>query len=157
MSVNLRQSSTQATEVDLTVLLDELKIVVTPSLQEEEIAAHWEIEPRLPLVWADRSSLMQVFLNLISNSTRALSKKSIRKLRISAESVGEQIHVRVFDNGGGVLHTEHLFHPFQAGAEATGLGLYMSRAFARSFGGELRYIPLADGACFVVELRQANA
>lgn len=156
-SVNLTQSSSQATEVDLAVLLDELKIVVTPSLQEEEIAAHWAVEPGLPLVWADRSSLMQVFLNLISNSTRALSKKSIRKLRISAESVGDQVHVRVFDNGGGVLQTEHLFHPFQAGAEATGLGLYMSRAFARSFGGELRYIPLADGACFVVELRQANA
>jgi len=74
-SVNLRQYASQATEVDLTVLLDEFKIVVDPSLEEEEIAAEWTIEPGLPLVWANRSSLMQVFLNLISNSTRALSKK----------------------------------------------------------------------------------
>ena len=148
-SVNLRQSSSLATEVDLAVLLDELKIVVSPSLQEEEISAQWTVEPGLPLVWADRSSLMQVFLNLISNSTRALNKKNVRNLRISAERVGDQVHVRVFDNGGGVQQAEHLFRPFQAGAEATGLGLYMSRAFTRSFGGELRYIPLSDGACFV--------
>jgi two-component system sensor kinase FixL len=155
-SVNLRQSSSQATEVDLAVLLDELKIVVSPSLQEEEIAAQWVVEQHLPLVWADRSSLMQVFLNLISNSTRALTKKSIRTITISAESVGDQVLVRVIDSGGGVLHIEHLFRPFQAGSEATGLGLYMSRAFARSFGGDLRYIPLTDGACFVVELNRAS-
>ena len=60
------------------------------------------------------------------------------------------------DNGGGVAHPEHLFRPFQAGAEATGLGLYLSRAFMRSFGGELRYLPIPDGACFVVSLTPAS-
>ena len=156
-SVNLRQSASQATEVDLTVLLDELKIVVDPSLQEEEIEAEWVVEPGLPLVWADRSSLMQVFLNLISNSTRALTKRNLRKLSVSATHKGDQILVIVADNGGGVLHPEHLFHPFQAGAESTGLGLYMSRAFARSFGGEVHYVPLAEGASFHVELKQVNS
>jgi two-component system sensor kinase FixL len=156
-SVNLRQYASQATEVDLTVLLDEFKIVVDPSLQEEEIAAEWMIEPGLPLVWADRSSLMQVFLNLISNSTRALSKRTARTLSVSARSEGDQVVVTVTDNGGGVLHPEHLFHPFQVEAESTGLGLYMSRAFARSFGGELRYVPLTEGACFQVELKRASS
>jgi C4-dicarboxylate-specific signal transduction histidine kinase len=156
-SVNLHQSASLASEVDLTVLLDELKIVVAPSLDEEEINAHWVIEPGLPLVWAERSSLMQVFLNLIANSTRALSKMSERALFISAHSVGDEVHVEVSDNGGGVAHPEHLFRPFQAGAEATGLGLYLSRAFMRSFSGELRYKPLAGGACFTVELMQASS
>ena len=71
-SVNLRQSASQASEIDLNVLLDELKIVVGPSLTEDEIESEWNVEPGLPLVWGDRSSLMQVFLNLISNSGRAL-------------------------------------------------------------------------------------
>jgi hypothetical protein len=30
--------------------------------------------------------------------------------------------------------------------------LYLARAFARSFGGDLRYMPLPGSACFVVEL-----
>ena len=155
-SLNLRQSASQATEVDLAVLLDELKIVVAPSLQEEEIALEWSVDSRLPLVWADRTSLMQVFLNLISNSVRALSKQTVRILSISAAAEADQVQVKVADTGGGVPHPEQLFRFFQTGAEATGLGLYLSRAFMRSFGGELRYLPASGGACFVVELAYAK-
>jgi C4-dicarboxylate-specific signal transduction histidine kinase len=67
----------------------------------------------------------------------------------------DRILIEVADTGGGVAHPEHLFHPFQAGAEATGLGLYLSQAFLRSFGGELRYQPVQDGACFTVYLTAA--
>jgi signal transduction histidine kinase len=155
-SVNLRQATTQAAEVDLTVLLDELKIVVAPSLQEEDIVTQWIVEPGLPLVWADRSSLMQVFLNLVTNSTRALSKAGKRELSITAKVAVNQVLVEVADSGGGVTHPEFLFHPFQAGAEATGLGLFLSQAFLHTFGGELRYQPLPSGACFVVSLIQAT-
>ncbi len=155
-SVNLRQSASQASEVDLNVLLDELKIVVGPSLSEDEIESQWNVEPGLPLVWGDRSSLMQVFLNLISNSGRALLRKGHRVLTLNARKVGNQVCVEVVDNGGGVAQPEHLFRPFQAGAESTGLGLYMSRAFLRSFRGDLRYVPIDDGACFVVELLPAS-
>ncbi len=151
-SVNLRQSASPASEVDLGILLDELKIVVGPSLIEDEIESEWNVEPGLPLVWGDRSSLMQVFLNLISNSSRALLRRSGRMLTLNARKVDDQVCVEVIDNGGGVAEPEHLFRPFQAGAESTGLGLYMSRAFLRSFRGELRYVPIADGACFVVDL-----
>ncbi|MBV8632464.1 MAG: PAS domain S-box protein [Silvibacterium sp.] len=154
-SINLRQSSNQVTEVDLAAVLDELKIVVTPSLQEENIETHWSVEPGLPAVWADRPSLMQVFLNLITNSIRALSKGTSGLLSIHARSSGSQILVEISDNGGGVAKPEHLFRPFQAGAEATGLGLYLSRAFMRSFGGELQYQPIPNGACFVVKLTPA--
>jgi two-component system, LuxR family, sensor kinase FixL len=155
-SLNLRQSSNQATEIDLAALLDELRIVIAPSLLEENISAQWTIDPDLPLVWADRPSLMQALLNLTTNSVRALSKQSVRVLSITARSDGDQILVECTDNGGGVAHPEQLFRPFQAGAEATGLGLYLSRAFVRSFGGELRYLPIPDGACFVVNLTPAS-
>jgi C4-dicarboxylate-specific signal transduction histidine kinase len=154
-SVDLRQTATRAAEVDLAVLLDELRIVVVPSLQEEEIVTQWVIDPSLPLVWADRPSLMQVFLNLITNSARALSKRGVRQLSVAARSDNNKVVIEFTDTGGGVAHPEHLFHPFQAGAEVTGLGLYLSRAFLRSFGGELRYQPVADGACFIVDLTPA--
>jgi two-component system, LuxR family, sensor kinase FixL len=154
--VNVRQTGAQAAEVDLAVLLDELKIVVTPLLLEEGISTEWLVESDLPPVWAERPSLMQVFLNLITNSIRALAKKDRRLLSVIAKSQDQRIHVEISDNGGGVEHPEYLFRPFQAGAEATGLGLYLSRAFMRSFGGELRYFPLLDGACFVVDLAPAS-
>jgi two-component system sensor kinase FixL len=51
---------------------------------------------------------------------------------------------------------EKLFQPFQKGAEATGLGLYLSRAFVRSFRGELRHEPAASGCSFVIDLVRAG-
>jgi two-component system, LuxR family, sensor kinase FixL len=106
----------------------------------------------LPLVWADRTNLMQVFLNLTTNSSRALSKKEASALSISARMENHRVLVEFIDNGGGVDRPEKLFRPFQDAAQTTGLGLYLSRAFMRSFGGELRYEALSGGARFVVEL-----
>jgi two-component system, LuxR family, sensor kinase FixL len=153
--LNLRQSINQASEVDLSALLDELKIVISPTLQDENIVAQWKAEPGLPLVWADRPSLMQVFLNLINNSIRVLSRRDNGALSINVKVVGDQVLVEFADNGGGVPHPEHLFRPFQDGAESTGLGLYLSRAFLHSFGGDLRYKALPAGASFIVNLNSA--
>jgi C4-dicarboxylate-specific signal transduction histidine kinase len=134
-------------------VLDDLRIVISPAIQEHDIAGEWGIAPDLPAVWADSANLMQIFLNLANNSIRALSQRhGARTLSISARMDGCRARVEFLDNGGGVAHPDELFRPFQAGAHATGLGLYLSRAFARSFGGELHYKPLPGHACFVVDL-----
>lgn len=156
-SVNLRQSISQAAEVDLGALLEELRIVIGPTLDEENIETRWTAEPDLPAVWADRSILMQVFLNLITNSIRALSQSPTRTLGVEAASNGDQVVIEFIDSGGGVIHPEHLFRPFQEGAESTGLGLYLSRAFLRSFGGEIHYQSVPGGACFAVKLNTIAA
>jgi two-component system sensor kinase FixL len=153
--VNMRQSTNQATDVDLGALLDELRIVIGPMLEEENITAEWNSELSLPLIWADRPSLMQVFLNLVTNSIRALSTRDNRHLSISARAEGSRVLVEFADNGGGVAHPDQLFRPFQDGAQSSGLGLYLSRAFLRSFGGEIRYLASPDGACFIVNLQVA--
>jgi two-component system sensor kinase FixL len=152
-SINMQPANSQASEIDLGALLDELRIVIAPMLEEEEIASRWTIDPVLPMVWADRASLMQVFLNLVTNSIRALSSRDRRLFSVTAGTEGERVVVEFADNGGGVVHPEQLFRPFQEGAQSSGLGLYLSRAFLRSFGGEIRYLALPDGACFIVNLK----
>jgi PAS domain S-box-containing protein len=156
-SVDLRQSVDEAAEVDLHSVLDDLRIVIAPALREESISATWKMEEDLPLVWADRTTLIQVFLNLTTNSRRALSRAADRDLTIVARRSARRVAVDFIDNGGGVQRPELLFHPFQDGAHATGLGLYLSRAFMRSLGGELRYQPVPGGACFTVELSTVNS
>lgn len=152
-SVELRPYTEQTSEVDLNAVLDDLKIVISPTLSEHDISCEWKVDSQLPLVWADGINLIQVFLNLTTNSIRVLSEQeSDRRLYISATVDGPRAIVEVLDNGAGVLHPEELFHPFQTGARSTGLGLYLSRAFARSFGGNLHYKPTPSGACFTVEL-----
>src|SRR5579862_2262164 len=156
-ALELRQAPYPASRVDLPALLEELRIVIELALREEGIHAAWDIEPGLPAVWADRQSLMQVFLNLTKNSQRAMLDQSFRELKISARSEGNAVLVRVQDTGGGVAHPEHLFRPFQPGAQSTGLGVYLSRALLRSFRGDLRYEPELRGATFVVELSPVPA
>jgi PAS domain S-box-containing protein len=152
-AVDLRPYPEQTLEVDLVAVLDDLKIVIAPSLRDCGIECEWRLDSQLPLVWADGTNLMQVFLNLTTNSIRSLSQKaSDRSLAITAKSDGQRVIVEVLDNGGGVAQPGELFHPFQTGAQNTGLGLYLARAFARAFGGDLRYKALPGSACFIVEL-----
>jgi two-component system, LuxR family, sensor kinase FixL len=150
--MDLHSSSDQATSVDLSSLLEELQIIIRPSLEENGIKLDISTKQDLPQVLADRSSLMQVFLNIIKNSERAMSLQPRKELHISVEAGKQQVFIRLLDSGSGVRNAAELFKPFQQGAEATGLGLYLSRAFMRSFQGDLRYEPTHSGACFIVEL-----
>jgi PAS domain S-box-containing protein len=157
-TVDLQQYPERSAKVDLKSILDDLKIVITPTVHEHSIQCAWNIDPDLPPVWADPTNLMQIFLNLTNNSIRALGKMDRERiLTISARSAGNGVTIEIQDNGGGVKDPEELFHPFQPRAHATGLGLYLSRAFARSFGGDVRYKPLTCSACFIVDLLVAPA
>lgn len=154
-AMELRQVANQAAGLDAQSLIEELRIIVEPSLRDDGITVEWDIEPDLPDVWADRQSLMQVFLNLIKNCERAMLQQTRRELTIKARKENGRVIVQFRDTGGGVRSPERLFRPFQQGAQASGLGLYLSRAFMRSFRGDLRYEPEPDGSRFVVELSPA--
>jgi two-component system, LuxR family, sensor kinase FixL len=60
--------------------------------------------------------------------------------------------IRFEDTGTGISSPENLFRPFQRGAKSTGIGLYVSRAIMRSFGGDLANEPRSEGSCFAVVL-----
>jgi PAS domain S-box-containing protein len=151
-SMELRNTTNQGASVDLSSLLEELRIVVEPGLAENDVDLRWEVGSALPAVWADRQSLMQVFLNLTRNSERAMQERVRRVLTVRTRVEPKRVSVRFQDTGCGISNPDRLFRPFQQQAQATGLGLYLSRAFMRSFRGELRYEAEPDGTSFVVEL-----
>jgi signal transduction histidine kinase len=140
------------TEVPLQRVLDDLHIVIAPDWKEIDGTIRWPAPKKLLTVAADYSGLLQVFLNLAQNSLRAVQNAEKRELEISVEVQNAWVRVRFRDTGPGVTFPERLFHVFQNGADGTGLGLYVSRAVVRTFGGELRYVPENSGSCFVIEL-----
>jgi two-component system, LuxR family, sensor kinase FixL len=77
----------------------------------------------------------------------------MRELSISAAVTEQKATVRFIDSGPGVAAPERLFAPFQPGADGSGLGLYVSRAVVRSYGGDLRCEPRERGSCFAVDLQ----
>ncbi len=153
-TLELRQSAggDQPTSVDLHAVLDELRIITEVPLREADVLIRFELPANLPRVWADRHNLLQILLNLIKNGQRAIQEAEPKQITIRVAEESERVVVRVCDSGPGVASPERLFQPFQRGAEATGLGLYLSRAFARAFDGDLRYESEPGGWCFALDL-----
>ncbi len=145
-------SDREAVVADLGTALDEARIVIEPGLREVGITLLWEVGEHLPLVHADHHGLLQVLVNLARNSIQALEGCPVREVRISTAVESDLVTVRFRDSGPGVAQPDELFRPFQAGARAVGLGLYISRAILRAHGGGLRYDPEGPGSCFTVEL-----
>jgi len=148
----LAPSNQELASVDLLSLLDELRVLIEPHYREAGCEIFWRLQDSLPLISGDRYGLQQVFLNLARNSQRAMESTPEKRLTISSESKTGSVVIRFEDTGIGISSPYGLFKPFQAGANSTGLGLYVSRAILHSFGGELKFEPRASGCCFAVTL-----
>jgi PAS domain S-box-containing protein len=155
--LELRHTTQPVVEsIDVRSVLEELRIVIEPSFHESGMSIMWEIADFLPRVWADHQGLLQAFLNIAKNSQRAMLGQSRRELLIRASVEPASVVVRFIDSGPGVSNPERLFAPFQPGAQSSGIGLYLSRTFARAFHGDIEYEPQEQGACFAVTLALAT-
>ena len=140
------------TPIHLRSLADELEVLLAPALEENGVTVAWEGWDEAPLATADRYGLIQVFLNLVKNSLRAMETAAERRLRLRVTASAGQVWIDVEDSGSGVAHPERLFRPFHEESAGSGLGLYVSRAILRSFSGDLQYAPLPRGSRFRVVL-----
>jgi PAS domain S-box-containing protein len=138
--------------IDLVSLLNELRIIIEPSLALEGIAVEWRIPSAPPLAWADRHTLMQVFLNLVKNSARAMQSSPEKRMVISVSAHDRGVRLTFEDTGPGIAAPTRLFQPFQSGAESSGIGLYVSRALVRAVKGDLTCEPRRSGSCFAITL-----
>lgn len=143
--------------VDVPEIIEELTMIITPSFDEVGARIESEIAESLPRVRVNHSGLLQVFINLARNSGRALQGQKDGLLRIVAYQLNDTVVVRFADNGPGISAPDRLFQPFHAGASATGLGLFISRAVIRTFGGELHHTQRPGECSFIVELPAARA
>ena len=153
-SLELKRSvgAFESSSADLSEVLTDFRIVLEQMCEESDIQLHWNVPDKLPLVQADRHSLMQVLLNLAKNSQRALESVPQRVIDIAVVPRQDGVSIRFRDSGPGIPAGQKTFQPLQKGAEATGLGLFLSRAFMRSFRGDLRHDPQVPGCSFVLEL-----
>ena len=135
-------------------VLDQLRIVIEPWFEDAKLV--WREAADLPLVRADQHALLQVFLNLARNAKRALETAPKKELGIDARVQDGRVVVNFRNLGKPPQDPETLFLPFAGPDRDTGVGLYVSKAIVRSFGGDLRYEPMPDGSCFTVILEPRN-
>lgn len=141
--------------VNLQNLLEEFRIVLEPTIEAESIEFVVEVPPGLPLVSGDHHSLLQVLLNLARNSVRAMDGVADRRIVLDVSLQGDKVFIHFRDTGPGIAKPEMLFTAFQQGADAVGLGLFVSRALVRASGGELYHEPTPSGCTMCIRLDAA--
>ncbi|MCC6341093.1 MAG: PAS domain S-box protein [Bryobacterales bacterium] len=155
-STELQSKSPSAlAPLELREVLNHLRIVIEPSWQEIGGAVRFDLPASIPMVVADAVGLTQALLNLSQNSLRAVESSARKEFRIALTQGDGKVSIVIEDTGAGVSDPKRLFEPFQQGAQRVGLGLYVSRAILRGYGGDLRYEDSPLGCRFVAELRTA--
>jgi PAS domain S-box-containing protein len=142
-----------AARVDVTTVLEKLRVVIEQDWADAGGVIRWETDGVMPYVHADEHALLRVFLNLSQNSLRAVQRNGKKQLRIGVTPASGLAMITFEDTGPGVDDPAMLFKPFRDNADGSGIGLYVSRALVRGFGGELTHVPTASGCRFDISLR----
>lgn len=120
---------------------------------EKNVELSSDIPDDLPLVRADRSQIIRVLTNLVSNAVR--HTPSGGSVKVSARAEGDQVRFRVSDTGEGIPtdYLPQIFERFVQVPGATGggagLGLPISQTIVHAHGGNISVeSELGKGAAF---------
>jgi two-component system, NtrC family, nitrogen regulation sensor histidine kinase GlnL len=137
--------------INIHVVLDRVKAIAQAGFARD-IKFVENYDPSLPLVYANRDQLVQVFLNLVKNAAEAIGHKPDGEIvlstayrpgiRLSVAGTREKISLPlefcVHDNGPGVPQdlVPHLFDPFiTTKTNGSGLGLALVAKIIGAHGG----------------------
>ncbi|MHC4386415.1 MAG: sensor histidine kinase, partial [Planctomycetota bacterium] len=139
----MQKSEPQTAELKLKDLIQDTLPLINSFETMRKISLQLEIDESVPTVSGDRIQIQQVILNLILNSTEALTHSKTKPGVIvlqSHQEDGQFIALSVRDNGPGIKAQtmDHLFDPFYTTKkEGLGMGLAISRSIVEEHGGRL--------------------
>jgi len=114
-----------------------------PLIEKQNLTFREDIDPELPLIYADKDRLQQVIANLLNNALKFTPRGSIE---LTARTVGDEVLISISDTGIGVALEDHerIFDKFQqVGAmltdkpRGTGLGLSICREIIEHHEGRI--------------------
>jgi signal transduction histidine kinase len=149
----------RASNVTIAQLLDDIEPMIAPQLSSRKVRYHIESCDASISVWADREKVDQILLNLITNAIKFTERGEIA---VTCSASAETAEICVRDTGVGIdpARLESIFEPFvqldggyTRTSHGTGLGLTISRTFARAMGGDVRVASrLGEGSSFMLTL-----
>ena len=131
--------SLECAPVNAASLVQEVHETYAPLATAHSLNLECQIGHDLPLVYADRDRLLQVFGNLIGNAVKFTPPGGT--IRVGAEPAQDSIRFHVADTGEGVPkeHLAHLFNRFwqvnRSDRRGLGLGLAIVKGIVEGHGG----------------------
>ncbi len=150
----------RSTKVSLAELVQQTLVDLSAQTEGRKIV--WKIAP-LPEVYADRSLLRQVVLNLVANAVKYTRHRAPAEIEIDCKAETQETVFSVRDNGAGfdMKYAHKLFGVFQRlhkvdEFEGTGIGLANVRRIIHRHGGRTWAEGAVDrGATFYFSLPRA--
>ncbi|HEY4069249.1 MAG TPA: ATP-binding protein [Burkholderiaceae bacterium] len=163
-----RKSAVELHLVAIGPVLDDALFLLDQRIRDGRIALHRRIVPENLSALCDANRLEQVLVNLLTNAVDAVERDgrpapgaAPALIDITAALHEGWVAIEVSDSGPGIDSSvaPHLFEPFfttKPQGAGLGLGLAISAAIVRGFGGTLRTQPGAlGGASFALRLRSS--
>ncbi len=155
-----RNDPTTIEPLSLATVIRNAMLVMTPFIEKAGVALNVRVADEQ--VMGSQGKLEQVFVNLLSNAVDVLRDRTAACVEISAEHQGNEVLVRVRDNGPGIAEAQrqHIFEPFfttKPSGQGLGLGLAITRFIIDAVGGRIHCSNLPGGGLeFALYLRNAD-
>ncbi|MFQ6099987.1 MAG: ATP-binding protein [Anaerolineae bacterium] len=152
-TIDAGQVSLSPGPVDIVNVVEDVIMSLSAQFSERGLAVQLDMPPALPPVHADRDSLHQIVLNLLSNASQCSQPETEILVRARLEEQDDQVEglpdyllVSVTDTGGGIAPEDQrrvfqrLYradNPLIAGLGETGVGLSIAKALVEANGGRI--------------------
>ncbi len=154
------KSNVEKSEIFLKEVVD-TSIILMKGKFLEDATVRKLIDPSIQ-VYASRNSLLQIFMNLISNSIDATDPSSKCIIEIKAINSNSSVTIEFSDNGLGIPDSiiDHVFDPFfttKSSDKGSGMGLFVVNEEIKNNNGSIKLArkdlkDLSPGSCFVITL-----
>jgi signal transduction histidine kinase len=145
-------------DVTVPTLVEDVRAMIEPLTRTRGLSLDVASLPDVT-IRTDAGRVRQILVNLLGNAAKFTETGGIR---VSAETAGDDVLLRVHDTGPGVPpeHVESVFQAFWQAEQGTtrrhggsGLGLTVSRELARYLGGDLTLeSEIGRGSTFTLRL-----
>lgn len=146
---------------EVTDLADVIQTAVTQAMPSATTGNRCKLtlSPDLPSIVGDREFLVVILRELILNAVKFSDEDSL--ITVEAEGVGDQLHIRVIDNGRGIRENEleliwssfYQINREQFEDQGAGSGLAIVRGLAELHGAKIDVqSEFSVGSCFTVML-----
>jgi len=128
--------------IDLNTLIKQVISLQAPDVRDKGVAIDCELNPDLPLAFADAAQIQQVLFNLLVDACEAMSRsEEPKKLTLRTDFTDDHVSLEVENNGGCVTSVEHLLEAVIADESlGTVEALAISRSIIAAQGGTLEAI-----------------
>jgi len=126
--------------IDLNTLIQQVISLQAPDVRDKGVVIDCELNPDLPVAFADAAQIQQVLFNLLVDAYEAMSRsEEPKKLTLRTDFTDDHVSLEVENNGGCVASAEHMLDTVVADeSRRTVVTLAISRSIIMAQGGTFK-------------------